>query len=105
MNAKHRPLLRALPWILAVVGLAVPMIGSGFIGWPFAAGWLLLLLLLWWTRPLGAADRSARIGVGIGTIVGLVLLATLGGFYFVPAVVAWLVLVLLEGHAESRPAA
>jgi hypothetical protein len=86
----------AIPWALALIGLAVPMVGSGFIGWPFVVGWLVLLLLLAWVRPLGGADRATRLGVGVGSLVGLAALGTVGGFYLIPAVIAWLVLVTRE---------
>jgi hypothetical protein len=69
------------------------MVGSGFIGWPFVAGWLVLLLLLWWVRPLGGASRAARLGTGVAVVGLLALLGTLGGFYLVPSVIAWVVLV------------
>jgi hypothetical protein len=82
--------------MLAVVGLAVPMMGSGFIGWPFVVGWLVLMLVVWWVRPLGGFDRSARLAVGALVVGGLALLGTLGGFYLIPAVLVWLVLVALE---------
>jgi hypothetical protein len=55
------------------------MIGSGFIGWPFVVGWLVVLLLLWWIQPLSGTDRTTRIGSGIAAAFGLALLGTLGG--------------------------
>ncbi len=83
--------LAAAPWAIALLGLAVPMIGSGFIGWPFAVGWLVLLLLLWWIRPLADADRTTRLAAGVGAAVALALLSTFGGFYLLPAVIIWLI--------------
>jgi hypothetical protein len=94
-SARHRS-IRALPWVLALVGLAVPMLGSGFIGWPFVAGWLVILALLWWIEPMGGADRTARLAAGAAAVVLLVALGTLGGFYLVPAAIAWLALVAAE---------
>jgi hypothetical protein len=79
-----------------MVGLAIPMVGSGFIGWQFVVGWLVVLLVLWWVEPLSAAPREVRIGTGVAAIFVLALLGTLGGFYLVPSVVAWLILVLIE---------
>ena len=90
-----------LPWVLALVGLAVPMVGSGFIGWPFVVGWLVLLVLVWWVRPLGGAGRTERLGVGLLVVVALALLGTLGGFYLIPSVVVWLALVATE--PQGRP--
>ena len=93
----------SLPWVLALVGLAVPMVGSGFIGWPFVVGWLVVMLLVSWVRPLGGADRPARLGVGVMAVGLLVLLGTLGGWYLIPALVAWIVLVAMT-PASTRGA-
>jgi len=88
MNSRHR-YLWSLPWVLALVGLAVPMVGSGFIGWPFVAGWLVLLLLIWWVRPLGGAGRAARLGTGV-MVIGLLALPAKNTTH-------------LEGSQHTRP--
>ena len=95
-------MVRALPWVLAVVGLAVPMIGSGFIGWPFVVGWLVVLLLVWWLRPLSDLDPTGWIISGIVALLLLAVLSTIGGWYLVPAVIVWPVLVSRSSRAESR---
>jgi len=95
MSGRRRALW-FLPWAPAMVSLAVPMIGSGFIGWPFVVGWLVLMLVIRWVRPLGGADRTARLAVGVFVVGVLALLGTLGGFYLIPAVLVWLVLVATE---------
>jgi len=64
-------------------------------------GWLVLLLLIWWVRPLGGAGRAARLGTGAMVIGLLALLGTLGGFYLVPSVIAWLVLVASERGPDA----
>src|SRR5258707_4557242 len=97
----RRRALWSLPWAVALVGLAVPMIGSGFIGWPFVVGWLMLMLGIWWVRPLGGADRTARLAVGVFVVGVLALLSTLGGVYLISAVLALLVLPATE--AAPRP--
>jgi hypothetical protein len=96
-----RRALWTVPWGLGAVGLAVPMVGSGFIGWPFVVAWLVLLTLVWLVRPVSGAGRSERLGAGLLTVVALALLGTLGGFYLVPAVVAWMALVATE--PQGRP--
>ena len=103
MDANSRRVMSALPWALAVVGLAVPMVGSGLIGWPFVVGWLVLLTVLWWIRPLRGADRTTRIVCGVNALVALGLLLSLGGFYLMPAVIAWLALVAVEGRGSALP--
>jgi hypothetical protein len=102
MTVPERRLAWCVPAALAVAGLAVPMIGSGFVGWPFAAGWVVALVLVWWVRPLGGAERSTRLGAGALAMGTLVLLATVGGLYLAPALVAWLVLVAVERGAGAH---
>lgn len=100
--SSRRHALWSLPWALALLSLALPMIGSGFIGWPFVVGWLVLMLAIWWVRPLGGADRTARLAIGAFVVAVLALLGTLGGFYLIPSVLVWLVLVATE-PAQSLP--
>ena len=94
--SRRRRYLWSLPWLLAMIGLAVPMIGGRFIGWPFVAGWFVLLVFVRWLRPSGVASRAARLGAGVLLIGLLALLGTVGGFYLVPSVVAWMALVAWE---------
>jgi hypothetical protein len=103
MEASGRHVASALPWALAVIGLAVPMVGSGFIGWPFVVGWLVVLTVLWWIRPLRGADRTTRIVCGVSALLALALLLSLGGFYLMPAVIAWLALGAVEGGSSALP--
>ncbi len=103
MNPNQDGWFSALPWVLALLGLAVPMIGSGLIGWPFVIGWLVLLLLLRWIRPLADADRTSQIVAGVGALLCLALLSTFGGLYLVPAVTVWLLLVARRRDPEPRP--
>jgi hypothetical protein len=76
------------------------MVGGGFAGWPFVVGWLVILGVIWWIRELGGADRRGKLTAGAVAIVALAALATLGGLYLIPAVVAWLVLVATERPPE-----
>ena len=94
--SRRRRALWSLPWVIAPVCLAVPLIGGGFAGWPFVVGWLVLMAVIWWVRPLGGADRTGRVAVGVFTVALLALLSTLGGFYLIPAVLVWLALVATE---------
>ncbi|MDQ1551875.1 MAG: hypothetical protein QOD50_1297 [Actinomycetota bacterium] len=109
MNIKRSRLIQALPWGLALVGLAVPMIGSGFVGWPFVVAWLVVLVLVYLVRPLRDADRMTRIISGIAALITLALLSTVGGLYLVPAVIAWMASDVSRGESiregrESDPA-
>jgi hypothetical protein len=104
MNRRRR-VLWSLPWVTALACLAVPLVGGGFAGWPFVVGWLVLMLAIWWVRPLGGADRTARLGVGAFVVPVLALLSTFGGFFLIPAVLVWMALVVSEPpSADARTA-
>ena len=104
VEPRKRVMIQRMPWLLAVVGLAIPMIGSGFIGWPFVVGWLVVLVLVYLFRPLRDADRPTRLVTGIAVVIALALLGTVGGWYLIPAVLAWLVLGLDTGNRSENGA-
>jgi MFS family permease len=84
---------RWLPWLLALVGLAIPMIGSGFIGWPVVAGWLVALATVWFVaRQSQARHRAERITLAVILLPVLFLLGWEGGWWLIPADVSWLVI-------------
>ncbi|MGH2475183.1 MAG: hypothetical protein ACRDIL_07945 [Candidatus Limnocylindrales bacterium] len=87
--------LRALPWVLAVVGVLVPLVGNGFSTWPLAVAWLLLLGAL---RVFGRLPpaRAERIALAVAALPVLFLLAFEGGWWLIPAVVAWLLIELAD---------
>jgi hypothetical protein len=83
--------VRAVPWLLALAGLAIPLVGSHFVVWPFVAVWLVTLALLWiFGRPALPRRRSLRIALAAGTLPLLFLAAFEGGWWLIPADVAWL---------------
>ena len=101
VSTRHRA-VRAVPWLLALVGLAVPMIGSGFIGWPLAASGS----SSWGSsgssavgprHPGVAADRCRR-------PVARALPARLGegGWWLIPADLAWLVIEFADRPGVRR---
>lgn len=83
--------IRSVAWILAIGGLAIPLIGTGFVGWPIVLGWVIVLLAVWLLKPLARANSSQRVILAVASIPLLVLAATLFGLYLIPAAVAWLV--------------
>lgn len=88
-----RSSVRAIPWLLALTGLAIPLIGSGFVVWPFIALWLAILALVWSLGRAGLArGRGLRVTLAIGLLPVLFLLAWEGGWYLIPADIAWLVI-------------
>lgn len=85
--------IRAVPWLLAVIGLAVPLVGGDGAGWVYVMGWLVVLAAIRLLRPLGQADRRERIVAPAVVAVALVAPGiVVGGFYLVPAALAWLVI-------------
>ena len=88
--------LRAVPWLLALVGLAIPMIGSGFIGWPFAALWLVVLALAWIVGRRDPGTRELRMTTAVVLLPVLFLLGWEGGWWLIPADLAWLVIEFVD---------
>ena len=85
--------LRILPWLVAFVGLASPLIAGSGAGWPYVVGWLVVLGLLAWVMPLDGADRRHRIQLALIVILLLVVPGfAVGGFYLLPAALVWLAL-------------
>ena len=94
-----RPSITMLPWAVALVGLAVPLIGGGGAGWPYVVGWLVVLALAGLLRPLRLARRQDQIRWAVAT-TGLLVVPgfIVGGIYLVPAGLVWLVIA-----ASGRP--
>jgi hypothetical protein len=100
--ARSPRLLIALPWLAAVVGLAVPLVAGNFAGWPYVVGWLAVLAYLWVAHPLRNADRPTRLRTAVAALVVLVLLIPLGSFYLLPAAILWLALIYFESSGDTR---
>jgi hypothetical protein len=85
--------VRAVPWLLAMLGLAVPLVGAGFMVWPLTVIWLVILVVI---RLVGRAvlpqDRALRIGFGIAFLPILFLGFWEGGWWLIPADLAYLVI-------------
>lgn len=85
--------IRAVPWIAALVGLAIPLVGGGLVGWPFVVAWLVILSLVWVVgRQARPRERGVRIALAVAALPILFLLAWEGGWWLIPADVAWLVI-------------
>jgi hypothetical protein len=87
--------VRAVPWLLALGGLGVWLVGSGSAAWASVVAWLITLTVGWavvsrYRYPLTRAQRVAL------AILLLPILAFTGGWWLVPADLAWLALELLE---------
>lgn len=94
-----------MPWLLAVVGLAIPLVGSGFVIWQLVVVWLVILAFIWVVgRHAIPRVKGARVAVAIGVLPFLVAAAWVGGWWLIPADLAWLALELVgKGGATDEP--
>jgi hypothetical protein len=96
---------RTVPWLLALLGLAIPLVGTGFVVWPLTAVWLVILGLI---RLVGRAtlprDLTLRMGYAAGLLPVLFLLGWEGGWWLIPADLAYLVIEWRD-RAGARAAA
>lgn len=97
--------VRVVPWLLALVGLAIPLVGSGFVLWQLIVVWLVILALIWIVgRHAIPRTKGARVALAIGVLPFLVAAAWEGGWWLIPADLTWLVLELVgKGGATDEP--
>ena len=89
--------VRSVPWSLALVGLAIPLVGSGFVGLEIVVIWLAFLGLAWLFGRHLLTTRTQRIIVALVALpVLLVPLAWWGGWWLIPADLAWLAIEVLD---------
>ena len=97
--------VRSIPWLLALAGLALLLVASGFVIWRLIALWLAILALVWSLGRAGLArDRTLRVTLAVGLLPVLFLLAFEGGWWLIPADIAWLVIELVD-RGETAAAA
>jgi len=83
--------IRTVPWLIALAGLAIPLIGSDFVGWQIVLVWLVVLALVWLVGGAMVPTRAHRIAAGVLLLPVLVLpLAWFGGWWLIPALLVWL---------------
>jgi hypothetical protein len=80
--------VNALPLILAVLGIAVPLVGSNFIVWQLSLLWLLVVVVVVLAVRRARPPRSTRVFWGLVALPMLFLLGWEGGWWLIPAVVA-----------------
>lgn len=98
------PNVRTLPWLLALAGLAIPLVGSGFVVWPLVLVWLVFLMICWTlVRPLLPRERGPRIALALGLLPILFLTGWEGGWWLIPADLVWLAIELV-GRDETAAA-
>ncbi len=93
-----------MPWLAAVVGLVLPLVGSGFAVWPLTLIWLVILVVIRVVGPRAEPEgRSLRIAIALGLVPVLILLGWEGGWWLIPADIAWLVVELVDRPAAGPP--
>jgi hypothetical protein len=81
------------PLGLALLGAVVPLVASSFTPWGMALIWLAVIALVALGRAIARPKPPTRVFLDlIGLAMTLVVLAPEGGWWFVPAVVAQLLL-------------
>jgi hypothetical protein len=82
-----------LPLALAILGAVVPLVGGGFTAWGMTIAWLAAIAVVIVARAVVRPAPSTRVFLDlVGLVLTLVILAPEGGWWFVPAVVAQLLL-------------
>jgi hypothetical protein len=93
--------VRVLPWLLAVAGLVIPY-SQVPDAWPFALGWFLVLGVVWLIGRTIETTRAQRMAAALILLPMLVLLAFEGGWWLIPADLAWLAIEALDRDADQR---
>jgi hypothetical protein len=93
--------VQSVPWLLALLGLAIALFGSGFVGWQIVAIWLAFLGFAWLFGRHLLTTRAQRIITALVALPVLVLpLAWWGGWWLIPADLAWLAIEVLDRPQE-----
>lgn len=93
--------IRMLPWSLALLGLAIPLVGSGFVVWPLVTLWLAGLGLVALVGRRLILTRTERIITAFLALPLLLVLAWEGGLWLIPADLAWLAIEILDRGPQS----
>ena len=92
--------LTLVPPAVAVVGIAMPLVGSNFAVWQLSLFWLLVVVVVVLAVNRAHPPRSIRVFAGLAALPVLLLLGWEGGWWLIPAVVAGVVVDALAARAE-----
>ena len=93
--------IRTVPWLLAAAGLGVPLLAGGFAGWPYVLVWGILLIVPWIVTRDRPADRRERMVLPVFLLPALLVLGFIGGWYLIPADVAWLLVEFTDKRGRN----
>ena len=99
-----RPGIRAVPWLIAVAGLGIPLLAGGFAGWPYVVPWMIALVVPWIMTREQPASRRERLVAPTFLLPVLLALGFIGGWYLIPADVAWLMIEFADGRGRDGEA-
>jgi hypothetical protein len=88
--------------LLAVAGLGIPLVAGGFAGWPYVIGWTIALLVFAVARRRSPIVRD--VGRPALLLPALFVLGLVGGWYLIPADLAWFVIEIREKSNIQRQA-
>ena len=86
---------------LAVAGLGIPWLASGFAGWPYVLLWGILLIVPWIVTREQPAGRRERMKLPAFLLPVLFLLGFVGGWYLIPADIAWLLIEFTDRRGRA----
>jgi hypothetical protein len=96
--------LRVIPWLVALVSLGILLVVSGFRVWPLVGAWVAALIVVWaWGRGV-QTTRTWRIATSLVLLPILFVLAFEGGWWLIPADLAWLAVELIERRRTETTA-
>jgi len=93
--------VRSVPWLLALLGLGIPLVGTGFVVWPVVVVWLVVLGFVWLFGRHLPTTRAQRIIAALVALPVLFLLAFEGGWWLIPADLARLAIEILDRPTEK----
>jgi hypothetical protein len=93
--------IRTVPWLIAAAGLGIPLLASGFAGWPYVVLWGILLTVPWIVTREQSASRRERMKLPAFLLPVLFLFGFVGGVYLIPADVAWLLIEFADRRGRN----